>query len=337
MLKKLGLSLLAVLLSLLAAEVLVRVAGAAPKIYLISKGRFRLSKNPKLGYEPAPLAYQGDDLAFYDYKGASNSLGFRDVEHALAKPPGAYRIVVVGDSVAMGLHVDRSADIFPRVLEELLDRRGLKAEVINLAVSGYNTQQEVEMLAARGLAYRPDLVLLAYTLSSREHVDGDILKTLLDEEQRKREGVSGARVDANPVLLSSALYRLIRFRVLAGARPRPPDPADALAIVSRDTVSEYFGVLDELSKKHSFDVLVAVIPRFPRSFRAYRLGAQHAYARDLAQRHGFHFVDLIDAFSRCRDASSVPIELDNFHPSAFGHRCAAAALAEVIRDQIVRR
>jgi lysophospholipase L1-like esterase len=336
MFKKLGLSLFAVLLSLAAAEVVVRAAGAAPKIYLISKGRFQLSKNPKLGYEPAPLAYQGNELAFYDYKGTSNSLGFRDVEHAVTKPPGVYRIVVLGDSVAMGLHVDRSEEIFPRVLEGLLDQRGLKAEVINLAVSGYNTQQEVEMLAARGLRYRPDLVLLAYTLSSREHIDGDILKTLLEEEQRKREGVSGARVDANPVLLSSALYRLLRFRVLAGTRPRPPDPESALAMVSRDTVAEYFGVLDDLSKKHRFDVLVAVIPRFVRSFHAYRLAAQHAYARQLAERHGFHYVDLIDAFSRCRDASSVPIELDNFHPSAYGHRCAAEALAGVIREQIVR-
>jgi len=336
LLKKLTLSLVALLIALVAAELLVRAAGAAPKIYLISKGRFRLAKNPRLGYEPVPLAYQGDKLSFYDYKGASNSLGFRDVEHRVAKPPGVYRIVVLGDSVAMGLHVDRSEDVFPRVLEGLLRRRGLNVEVINLAVSGYNTQQEVEMLKAKGLQYHPDLVLLAYTLSSREHIDGDILKTLLEEEQRKKGGVSAARVDASPYLMWSALYRLIRFRVLAHRQPPPADPQKYLEMVSSDTVAEYFGELDRLAHADHFDVLVAVIPRFVRNFKHYRFGDQHAYARSLAAQHGFAFVDLLGAFTQCRDAGGEPIELDNFHPSAAGHRCAAEALAGVTLERAKR-
>jgi lysophospholipase L1-like esterase len=328
--KKLALSLVALLMALVAAELLVRAVGAAPKIYLISKGRFRLSKNPKIGYEPAPLVYHGETMSFYDYKGASNSLGFRDVEHTVAKPAGVYRILVLGDSVAMGLHVDDSAAIFPRVLETTLNQRGLKAEVINFAVSGYNTQQEVETLKEKGLQYRPDLVLVAYTLSSREHIDGDILKTLLDEEQRKKEGVSAARVDASPYLMGSALYRLIRFRVLARRQPPPADPQKYLAMVSGDTVAEYFGVLENLSHQYRFDVLVAVIPRFVRTFSYYRFAGQHAYARGLAQQHGFQFVDLLGAFDQCRKSGNEPIELDNFHPSAAGHRCAAEALAEAI-------
>jgi lysophospholipase L1-like esterase len=331
MIKKLSLSLAALLLSLLAAEGLVRAMGAAPQIYLISKGRFRLSKNPKIGYEPAPLSYDGKDLSFYDYKGSSNSLGFRDVEHAVTKPPGVYRVIVLGDSVAMGLHVDRSEDVFPAVLQKILVAQGLRAEVINMAVSGYNTQQEVELFRQEGLRYRPDLVLLAYTLSSREHIDGDILKTLLAAERQKRNGVSAARVDANPVLVHSALYRLLRFRVLAHRAPSPQaEPDKYLAMVSNDTVAEYFGVLDDLSRQHGFKVLVAVVPRFVRTFSYYRFGDQHAFAQGLAAQHGFAYLDLIGAFSQCRAASAEPIELDNFHPSAYGHRCAAEALAPVV-------
>ena len=334
MLKKLALSLIALLVSLGAAELMVRAVGAAPKIYLISKGRFRLSKNPKLGYEPAPLVYHGEKMSFYDYQGASNSLGFRDAEHTVAKPAGVYRILVLGDSVAMGLHVDDSEAIFPRVLEKTLNQRGLKAEVLNFSVSGYNTQQEVETLKAKGLAYHPDLVLLAYTLSSREHIDGDILKTLLDEEQRKKEGVSAARVDASPYLMWSALYRFVRFRVMARRQPPPADPQKYLDMVSGDTVGEYFGVLENLSRENRFGVLVAVIPRFVRTFSYYRFADQHAYARNLAQQHGFQYVDLIGAFDQCRKTGSEPIELDNFHPSAYGHRCAAEALANVVLERV---
>ena len=360
MAKKLALMLAGVLVALVAAELLVRAAGAAPNVYAIRKGRFQLSHNPKIGYEPVPLVYAGRELSFYDYLGASNSLGFRDREHAVAKPAGVYRIVVLGDSIAAGLHVERSEDVFPPILERLLVQDGLRAEVINLAVSGYNTQQEVEMLREKGLQYHPDLVVVAYTMSSREHLDGDILKTLLEAEQRQG-GVSSARVSS--WLVNSALYRFVRFRVLAAKRPRPassapvasaaataaaPDAAGPAApgtavsgtaasptqhyldLVSADTVAPYFGVLRDLARQHHFQVLIAVFPRFVRTFSYYTFGRQHQFVAGLAKANGFALVDLLVPFSDCRRASAEPISSDNFHPSPYGHRCAAAAIARAV-------
>jgi len=361
MAKKLALMLAGVLVALVAAELLVRAAGAAPNVYAIRKGRFQLSHNPKIGYEPVPLVYAGRELSFYDYLGASNSLGFRDREHALAKPAGVYRIVVLGDSIAAGLHVERNEDVFPPILERLLVQDGLRAEVINLAVSGYNTQQEVEMLREKGLQYHPDLVIVAYTMSSREHLDGDILKTLLEAEQRQG-GVSSARVSS--WLVKSALYRFVRFRVLAAKRtpatataapaaPATPaataavtatpdaagtSPAGAAAspaqryldLVSADTVAPYFGVLRDLARQHRFQVLIAVFPRFVRTFSYYTFGRQHQFVADLAKANGFALVDLLVPFSDCRRASAEPISSDNFHPSPYGHRCAAAAIARAV-------
>ncbi|HEY8020705.1 MAG TPA: SGNH/GDSL hydrolase family protein [Thermoanaerobaculia bacterium] len=329
--QKLGLALAAGLLSLVAAELLIRLLGAAPQVYIIRKGRFQLSPNPKIGYEPAPLVYQGKELSFYDFQGASNSLGYRDVEHAVAKPPGVYRIVVLGDSIAAGLRVERFADTFPALLGPLLAAKGLKAEVISFAVSGYNTQQEVETLKAKGLAYQPDLVLLAYSLGNRGRLDGEIMRTLLNEEQERR-GVSGVRV--NPILVKSALYRFVRFRVLALKRVPQTDARSDLDLVSRDTVAEYFGELAALSRQHRFAVLVAVFPRFVRSFGYYRFGEQHAFVRELARRNGFHLADLLAPYARCRAAASEPISVDTFHPSVYGHRCAAEALAAVIASDI---
>jgi lysophospholipase L1-like esterase len=333
MAKKLVLMLAGVLVALVAAELLVRAVGAAPKVYAIRKGRFQLSHNPKIGYEPVPVVYAGRDLSFYDYLGASNSLGFRDREHAVAKPPGVYRIVVLGDSIAAGLHVERSEDVFPPILERLLVQDGLRAEVINLAVSGYNTQQEVEMLREKGLQYRPDLVVVAYTMSSREHVDGDILKTLLEAEQRQ-DGVSSARF--NSWMIQSALYRFLRFRVLAAKRPPEATAATAtptqhyLDLVSADTVAPYFGVLRDLAGRHHFQVLIAVFPRFVRTFGYYTFGRQHQFVADLAKANGFALADLLVPFSDCRKASIEPISSDNFHPSPYGHRCAAAAIARAV-------
>jgi hypothetical protein len=334
--KKLALTLAGLLAALLAAEILVRLLGVAPIIYPIRKGRFQLSHNPRIGYEPVPLVYDGRELSFYDYRGASNSLGYRDVEHAVAKARGVYRIVVLGNSVAAGLGVDRYEDTFPPILERELGSRGLRAEVINLAVSGYNPQQQVATLEERGLQYEPDLVLVAYTLTARQRLDGDIMKTLLEAE-REKGGVSTARL--NPVLVGSALYRFLRFRVLAP--PGAPNQAEGnaqryLAAVSGDTVAPSFDRLAALARAHPFEVLVVVFPRFVRSFRAYRLGGEHRFARDLAQRHGFRHLDLLADFERCRAAGSVPIEFDVYHPSAYGHHCAADAIAREILSELHR-
>jgi lysophospholipase L1-like esterase len=326
-LKKLALSAASLLLALLGAELLVRALGAAPELGVIRKGRFQLSRNPKIGYEPVPgLHYEGEGLSFYDYQGSSNSLGYRDREHAVARLPGVYRILVLGDSVAAGLRIERSEDTFPFLLQDLLRAQGVNAEVMSFAVSGYNTQQEVETLKDKGLRYRPDLVVLAYVLNDREQMDGGILAALLDSERRSG-GVSSSRV--HPVLAQSALYRFLALRVL---HRRPARPAGGSG--AGDPVAESFGELSDLARAGRFQVLVAVFPRFVRWFSLYdAYQPEHDQVAALARRHGFHHLDLLNDYRICKAASQgEPLAFDNFHPTAYGHRCAAMALARTIGE-----
>jgi lysophospholipase L1-like esterase len=333
MLRKLALLLVSLVVSLLAAEGLLRLLHAAPDVGIIHKGRFRLSANPKIGFEPAPgFVYHGPQRGFIDYEGASNALGYRDVDHPVKKPAGVYRIVVLGDSVGAGLKVERYEDTFPSILERQLNAAGVRAEVINLSVSGYNTQQEVETFRERGLRYAPDLV------------------------QESAEFGQNA-LTVNPYLAESALYRFLVFRVLnAGkhaAAPNGPSAASAasapsasvagvansraLALISGDTVDPYLGELNKLSQEHHFGVLLTIFPYYPKSFGYYRRIDQHVFARGLGSKYGFHVLDLLETMAQCRDRSTEPINADNFHPSAVGHRCAAEAMAERILTEIVPR
>ena len=330
--KLLAVSLSAVL-ALVAAEALVRVFDLAPQVSVIERGRFRLSRNPGIGYEPVPnLDYRGDDLSFFDYTGASNSLGYRDREHEVEKPAGTYRVVVIGDSIAAGLKVERFEDTLPPLLEGELREAGVPAEVISLAVSGYNTRQEVETLRDKGLAFDPDLVLVAYTLTDRQRVDGGILATLLAEE---RAGGLDARqvphTEIHPVLARSALLRAFRYRVLP---PPPPDPELARGyeelLAGEDTVAEAMADLAALAEEHGFRVAVAVFPRLVNDFRRYRFAAEHRHVAGIAERHGFLPIDLLPAFAACRQATGDSLKLDHFHPSAEGHRCAAEAVGEAL-------
>jgi hypothetical protein len=92
-----------------------------------------------------------------------NRQGLRDVEHQYAKPPGVFRILVVGDSFVEALHVPLEAT-FSRRLEQALnvDGTGQRIEVISAGVSGYGTASELLYFQREGKRYQPDLVVLAF-------------------------------------------------------------------------------------------------------------------------------------------------------------------------------
>jgi hypothetical protein len=94
-----------------------------------------------------------------------NSDGLRDREHARLKPPGTWRLAVLGDSFTQGREA-RLEEIFPRVLERLLANCPVlaerKPEVINFGVAGYGTAQELLALEHRVWDYDPDAILVAF-------------------------------------------------------------------------------------------------------------------------------------------------------------------------------
>jgi lysophospholipase L1-like esterase len=94
-----------------------------------------------------------------------NSLGYRDVEHTREKPPGVFRIAVLGDSMTEARQVS-IADTFCKQLEKRLSGRpefgNLKVEVLNFGIGGYGTDQELLTLRLHVLDFSPDLVMLTF-------------------------------------------------------------------------------------------------------------------------------------------------------------------------------
>lgn len=98
----------------------------------------------------------------YDVKIFTNSAGFHDVEHPTEKPAGVYRILVLGDSYVEALQVPIEEGFTQRLQHELGTRvTGRRIEVINLGVSGSGPSQYYRILEQKGLAYAPDLVIMA--------------------------------------------------------------------------------------------------------------------------------------------------------------------------------
>jgi lysophospholipase L1-like esterase len=94
----------------------------------------------------------------------NNSEGFRGPERATRDASAnVLRIVCIGDSVTFGFNVDQP-DTYPHQLEDVLIRRhpGHRFEVVNAGVPGWSWLQGLRFLELRGLALRPDIVVIAH-------------------------------------------------------------------------------------------------------------------------------------------------------------------------------
>jgi lysophospholipase L1-like esterase len=152
----------ALVLSLVLAEFALRLLNLAPELRRINpqskESLFRASDNPYLGYlYKKNLRYDHDGVS----RPFTNSQGFRDTEHSVAKPEGTKRILLLGDSVVASDQDIKSVDeTISGQLEKLFAPQ--KIEVLNLGISGYCTRAEVELLKEFGLRYSPDLVIFLF-------------------------------------------------------------------------------------------------------------------------------------------------------------------------------
>jgi hypothetical protein len=101
--------------------------------------------------------YQGVEMS-------ANRFGMRDRERELAKPPGVFRIALLGSSHAMGFGISDD-DVFSRQLERwATDTRPLGPEVpieiLNFAVNGYSPLAQLPLLDASVPRFSPDLAIL---------------------------------------------------------------------------------------------------------------------------------------------------------------------------------
>ena len=86
-----------------------------------------------------------------------------------------WRVACLGDSVTLGYGI-RPQEAWPQVLEDLLDARGQREEVFNIAFGGWSTRQE--LIAYRRLArkYRPDQVVLGICLNDIPEMQNNLTR-----------------------------------------------------------------------------------------------------------------------------------------------------------------
>src|SRR3989338_7737034 len=96
---------------------------------------------------------------------ATNSKGIRDREYGL-KGEGVYRIFCLGDSMTFGYGVNEEYTFARLLAKDLSGVVTKKIEVINGGIPGYDIDRYGPMFNKVGLGYKPDLVIIFFTISN---------------------------------------------------------------------------------------------------------------------------------------------------------------------------
>jgi lysophospholipase L1-like esterase len=166
--RNIGVTLTALLLCLLLAEVAVRAICHLVPNYDFEMWRYAAELKQPLPKGELPFHHWPNRAGnYYGAEIRTNSFGMRDMERTLTKPEGIKRVVILGDSYTLGWGVPFDAT-FSRQLEQKLTQDNAGVEVINMGVGNYNSTMEVELFKLKGLALNPDLVVLMYYINDVE-------------------------------------------------------------------------------------------------------------------------------------------------------------------------
>lgn len=254
-----------------------------------------------------------DGRSFWILRGEGhNREGMRDRDHEVIKPPDAFRIACLGDSVTVG-HGVRRTESYPALLESFLGQLDLpiRAEVFTFATSGWSTLQEAAAYELLARKYRPDQAFLGVCLNDVAEMHNNL-------------------TEPPPALVSFLLRSsaMARWLVNASGRevhsvrelfaePQPPAVTAGWTLVFNELAR-----LHEMTRTDACDLRVVVFPfRFqlepdaPPPLAQRRL-AEFCRARELPS------LDLLPTLAPLGPAAFV----DESHLSPDGHRAVAEAL-----------
>jgi lysophospholipase L1-like esterase len=347
--RRIVLTAVAISLALAGCEVMARMLFPAPPDPT-RQPQIVYRVDPELRYVLSPDQHGWID----DGMVTTNSFGFRGNEIVVPKPVDLFRVVALGDSVTFGWGVN-DPDTFCARLEQQLRSRHSKVDVVNLAVPGYATRQEVALLKRNLDRLQPDLVLVGF-------YSNDLPDTLDDVRPGSGPGTTiaadgakaGQVLRMNPVPSSWAERQARRSRALYTAvhaakglihrgEGKPGSSMERDLLEGRHTaeleaawqrVTTQLTDLKDASEASGFAVGLVVLPPREQVMGRFAESDYQKRVRDLAQRFGFFVVDPLPALAKFegrKDRLFIPY--DRNHPSPEGHRLIADAIARSLDDR----
>ncbi|MEK9844146.1 hypothetical protein [Thalassospira sp.] len=279
-----------------AGEVLVRIATADQNNYLIEMWRYatllkRESSDPAIGHEHIPGAsarLQGVEVSI-------NSLGMRGPEPDLTTRDKE-RVVIVGDSIAMGWGVPEKDTL----RGQLAERLGPDVEVMTTGVGNMNMSQTVQHWLEYTEKIHPDTVILLATARAPIIQKTDQAGWLVRHSQLYALIVSFVEMTTGSGSGEEGLVD--SYRAVWGGGPGKAAMDSAMDRLMQD------------QEEHGYRVIVLLVPE-PHSFDPYRFGFINSVMATEIQKRGWVLVDPLPVMEAA-PAESYWVASNDVHPNA---------------------
>jgi lysophospholipase L1-like esterase len=321
----------------LALESIVRIAGLAPPLNSATR---MFTTDAHLPFKPRPNSHisgrSTTDEFDFDYR--HNSLGFRDIEHAVQKQPGSSRIVAIGDSFTYGggAAFDQT---YLAVLERILNDRGTvhpPVEIVKLGIPRFFPEPERALLEHYGMPFSPDLILVAF-------VPNDVADTALGLDAIGTDEAGRLRTRESLALGRTGIFLFEHshvFRILLGkyveyqtARNQPVQWPDIYRANGRHEAD-----WQKIEREYEQMVRIARAARTPVAFVHIPLGppwtGEHRYPAERlaawAARQDVVFIDTLPALEAASTAGKRLYYALDGHCTPDGYAVIARALADAL-------
>jgi lysophospholipase L1-like esterase len=326
-------------------------------------GRRQLSSFDDRSFRQSAWSFRPNshDDSYVGVPVAINNLGLRGSDTTIAKPPGVFRIIGVGDSITFGYGV-RVEDTFLRVLERDLNASapaGVRYEVINAGDPATGLEYYTHFIEQDAPALQPDLILVCMALND--------IDPLLDPEPIEPHASSSRLRSVNGFLLThsylynamyvptkSILYRLniLHLKDNEGfgfLAIEPPSPEQDKA---RQGVNRYIARIANFTRMHGQRLGIVVFPVEPQlSERALELyeqklhlflgpealiGQPQRWVEQMGADYDVPVLDLLPAMRKAYHGQlflrNRSISVDPVHPSPAGHQIAGDEIARFVKS-----
>jgi lysophospholipase L1-like esterase len=273
-----------------------------------------------------------------------NALSIRHAELTIPKPAGVFRLVVLGDSIPWAKNQFGFVD---DMAQRIAGPRSV--EVINAAVPGYTSYQEITFFKRWVAQVEPDLVVWTYCLNDNHkflhRFDAAANMLFTEEASRSLE----IRSWWDWIVSRSYVLTTIRVGLLArqeSTTPRKvtfgwearPDFNIAWKEWSWRSYEGHLAELEEILRRRGARLAIVVFPYEPQLlYRARRdrrdeiLAPQHHLER-LCRKYAVPCLDLYPAFERAYDERRT-LYRDGIHLNEEGHALTAGELVRFLDAQ----
>jgi hypothetical protein len=266
-----------------------------------------------------------------------NSLGFDQQEFPLEKPPGVYRIAILGDSLSISVARPHR---FGNLIAERLNAHSSRAvtyEAVSFGRTGADTIHETETLRRVVWRVRPDFVLLEWyvnDLENGDHTQRPYAYPLIPGETASARWLR--RVSARTLLRWLLEKQFIAVQERLGLVETYPEYVyrmfgDPGGVHWEAAAHELRGFIREC-RAHRTPVAIALFPHLSAGLPAgaYEFAEVHDQVLALCREESVPCVDLRSTFVPYRDYVSLWVNRFDPHPNVLAHRLAGERLFEIL-------